>query len=88
MTLKNIALSLGLAAALAGSNAFAQNPEKDNAFAMQLAMSMKADTKGMISKTEYMKMMEMKWDKMAQGAKELSVANTAKIFMDTTKASN
>lgn len=87
MTLKNIALSLGLAAALAGSNAFAQNPEKDNAFAMQLAMSMKADAKGMISKAEYMKMMEMKWDNMAKGSKELSVANTAKIFMDTSKAS-
>jgi len=88
MSLKNIGLSLGLAAALIGSNAFAQNPEKDNAFAMQLAMSMKADAKGMITKAEYMKMMEMKWDKMAQGAKELSVANTAKIFMDTSRASN
>ena len=86
MTLKNIGLSLGLAAALVGSNAFAQNPEKDNAFAMQLAMSMKADAKGMISKDEFMKMMEMKWDKMAKGAKELSIANTAEIFMDTTRA--
>jgi hypothetical protein len=87
MTLKNIALSLGLAAALAGANAYADNPEKDNAFAMQLAMSMKADAKGMITKAEYMKMMEMKWDNMAKGSKELSVANTAKIFMDTNKAS-
>jgi len=87
MNLKNIAVALGMAAVLAGSGAFAQNPEKDNAFAMQLAMSMKADAKGMITKAEYMKMMEMKWDKMAKGAQELSVANTAKIFMDTTKAS-
>ena len=30
----------------------------------------------------------MKWNKMAQGAKELSVANTAMNFMDTTKISN
>ena len=33
-------------------------------------------------------MMETKWDKMAKGAKELSVANTAKIFMDPNRASN
>ena len=38
MALKDGALSLGLAAARAGSNALAQNPEKDNAFAMQVAM--------------------------------------------------
>lgn len=35
-----------------------------------------------------MKAMELKWDKMAKGSKELSVANTAMIFMDTTKISN
>jgi len=88
MTLKNIVLSLGLAAALAGSNAFAQNPEKDNAFAMQLAAACDMDNSGMVTKAEYMKMMQMKWDKMAKGAKELSVANTAKIFMDSSRASN
>lgn len=55
---------------------------------MQLAMSMKADAKGMITKAEYMKTMEMQWDKMAKGAKELSVGNTAMIFMDGSKASN
>lgn len=88
MTLKNIALSLGLAAALVGSNAFAQNPEKDNNFAMQLAMSMKTDQYGMVTKAEFMKMMEMKWDTMAKGSKELSVASTAKIFMDTSKTSH
>lgn len=88
MTLKQIALSVGLAAALAGSQAYAQNPEKDNAFAMQLAAACDMDSNGMVTKAEYMKMMEMKWDKMSKGAKELSVANTAKIFMDTSRASN
>ena len=88
MTLKNMALSLGLAAALAGSTAFAQNPEKDNAFAMQLAAACDTDNNGMVTKAEYLKMMEAKWDKMAKGAKELSVANTAKIFMDTGRVSN
>ena len=88
MTLKNMVLPLALVAALIGSNAFAQNPEKDNAFAMQLAAACDMDGNGMVTKTEYMKMMEMKWDKMAKGAKELSVANAAKIFMDPYKASN
>ena len=88
MTLKNIALSLGFAAAHAGSNAFAQNPERDNAFAMQLAAACDMDHNGMVTKTEYLKMMESKWDNMAKGAKELSVANTAKIFMDPNRASN
>jgi hypothetical protein len=88
MTLKNIALSLGLAAALVGSNAFAQNTEKDNVFAMQLAQACDMDNNGMVTKTEFLKMMETKWDKMAKGAKELSVTNTAKIFMDPSKPSN
>ena len=88
MNLKQTALSVGLAAALVGSNAFAQNPEKDNAFAMQLAAACDMDNNGMVTKAEYMKMMEMKWDKMSKGAKELSVANTAKIFMDASRPSN
>ena len=46
------------------------------------------DNDGMVTKAEYLKMMEMKWDKMAKGAKELSVANTATIFMDTCRALN
>ena len=87
MNLKQIALSASLIAALVGSNAFAADPEKDGAFAMQLAAACDMDNNGMVTKVEYMKMMEMKWDKMAKGAKELSVANTAKIFMDTSKAS-
>ncbi|MEO7761397.1 MAG: hypothetical protein ABIS68_05740 [Casimicrobiaceae bacterium] len=87
MNMKQIALSAGLALALVGSHAFAANPEKDNAFAMQLAEACDMDHTGMVTKANYMKMMEMKWDKMAKGAKELSVANTAKIFMDTSKAS-
>jgi hypothetical protein len=33
-------------------------------------------------------MMEMKRDKTAKGAKELSVAITAMIFMDSGRASN
>ena len=53
MTLKNIALSLGLAAALVGSNAFAQNTEKDNVFAMQLAQACDMDNNGMVTKTEF-----------------------------------
>ena len=85
MTLKNIAVSLGLAAALAGSAAFAQNPEKENAFAMQLAGTCDMDHNGMVTKAEYMKTMEMKWDKMAKGSKELSVAHAAKIFMDANQ---
>jgi len=88
MTLKKIALSVGLAALVAGSHAYAQNPEKDNAFAMELAAACDMDHNGMVTKAEYMKMMEMKWDKIANGAKELSVANTAKIFMDSNRASN
>jgi hypothetical protein len=86
MTFKNIALSLGLAAAVVGSSAFAANPERDFDWAMQLAQQTDMDHNGMVTKAEYMKMMEMKWDKMASGAKELSVANTAKIFMDGYKA--
>ena len=88
MNLKQTALSVGLAAALVGSNAFAQNPEKDNAFAMALAEQCDMDKSGKVTKANFMKMMEMKWEKMAQGSKELSVANTAKIFMDTSRASN
>ena len=88
MNLKQLALSVGLAAALVGSNAFAADPEKDSAFAMQLAAACDMDNNGMVTKAEYMKMMEMKWDKMAKGAKELSVANAAKIFMDSSRASN
>ena len=88
MNLKQLALSVGLAAVLAGSNAFAADPEKDSGFAMQLAAACDMDHNGMVTKAEYMKMMEMKWDKMAKGAKELSVANAAKIFMDSSRASN
>ena len=89
MQLKSIVLSIGLAAALVGPHlAFAQNPEKDNAFAMALAEQCDMDKSGKVTKANFMKMMEMKWDKMAQGSKELSVANTAKIFMDTSRASN
>ena len=89
MKLKNIALSIGLATVLVGPHlAFAQNPEKDNAFAMALAEQCDMNKSGTVTKANYMKMMEMKWDKMAKGATELSVANTAKIFMDTSKASN
>ena len=61
---------------------------KDNAFAMQPAVACAMDNDGMVTKAEYLKMMEMKWDKMAKGAKELSVANTATIFMDTCRALN
>ena len=43
---------------------------------------------GMVTKANYMKMVEMKWDKMGKGSKELSVAATAKIFMDTSRESN
>ena len=86
MTFKNIAQYLGLAAALVGSGAFAANPERDNDWAMQLAMQTDMDHNGMVTKAEYMKMMEMKWDKMANGAKELPVSNVAKIFMDGYKA--
>jgi hypothetical protein len=88
MTLKHIALSIGLAAVAAGSSAFAENPERDTAFAMQLAMQADMDHSGMVTKAEYMKVLETKWDKMAKGAKELSVANTAMIFMDTGKEAN
>jgi hypothetical protein len=86
MTFKNIALSLGLAAALVGCGAFAANPERNDDWAMQLAMQTDMDHNGMVTKAEYMKMMEMKWDKMANGAKQLSVSDTAKIFMDGYKA--
>ena len=89
MQLRNIALSAGLALALASPQlSFAQSPERDNAFAMALAQQCDMDKTGMVSKANYMKMMEAKWDKMAKGAKELSVANTAKIFMDGYSASN
>ena len=88
MTLKQIALSVGLAAALIGSHAYAQNPEKDNMFAMQLAEACDMDHNGKVTKANFMKMMEMKWDKMAKGSKDMTVANTARIFMDTGKASN
>ena len=89
MKLKNIALSIVLAGTLVGAHlALAQNPEKDNMFAMQLAQDCDMDKTGMVTKANYMKMMETKWDKMAKGAKELSVANTAKIFMDANRASN
>ena len=55
---------------------------------MQLAEQCDMDKTGKVTKANYMKMMEMKWDKMAKGQKELSVANTAKIFMDTTRQAN
>ena len=87
MSLKKIALSIAIASTLLTSNAFAQNPERDTAFAMQLAEACDTDKNGMVTKDEFMKMMTSKWDKMAQGKKELSVANTAKIFMDLSKAS-
>lgn len=89
MQLRNIALSAGLALVLAAPQlSFAQNSERDHAFAMALAQQCDMDKTGMVSKANYMKMMEAKWDKMAKGAKELSVANTARIFMDGYSASN
>ena len=89
MQLRNIALSARLALVLAAPQlSLAQNPERDNAFAMALAQQCDMDKTGMVSKANYMKMMEAKWDKMARGAKELSVANTAKIFMDGYSVSN
>ena len=43
---------------------------------------------GMASNAWVHKMMETPWDNVSQGSKELSVANIAKIFMDTTKISD
>ena len=91
MQLRNFALSSALAVAafsIAVPGAFAANPERDNDFAMSLAQQCDMDKSGMVSKASFMKMMEAKLDKVAKGAKELSVANTAKIFMDTNRASN
>jgi hypothetical protein len=50
---------------------------KDNAFAMQPAAACNMDDNGMVTKAEYLKIMEMKREKMAKGARELSVANAA-----------
>ena len=89
MQLKNIVLSTAFVISLAGPHlALAQNPERDNVFAMALAEQCDMNKTGMVTKANYMKMTEMKWDKMAKGSKELSVANTAKIFMDTSRESN
>ena len=91
MQLRNLALSSAFAVAafaLAAPASFAANPERDGEFAMALAQQCDMDKTGMVSKANFMKMMEQKWDKVAKGAKELSVANTAKIFMDPNRASN
>ena len=89
MQLKNILMSAGLALVLAAPTlALAANPERDVDFAMALAQQCDMDKTGMVTKANYMKMMEAKWDKLAKGAKELSVANTARIFMDSNRASN
>jgi hypothetical protein len=55
---------------------------------MQLAATCDLDNNGMVTKTEFLKMMETKWEKTARGAKELSVADAAKVFMDASKTSH
>lgn len=46
------------------------------------------DNNGMVTKAEYLKMMEMKWDKMAKGRRNFPSQMLPSVFMDTSRALN
>ena len=77
--MKKLVTALALSAALGGLAALPAQAQSDKA--MQTVKSMKADKDGMISKSEFMRMIEQKWDAMALLDKNrLTQAEAAKLL--------
>ncbi len=63
--MKKLATAVALCAALGAFTALPAHAESNQSQAMQTVKSMKKDKDGMITKAEFMRMVEQKWDGMA-----------------------